>query len=126
MIKRLLKICIAHLWLIALWPVQAMADSTTCSTGVLVDSSCANDPNYNFANYVGDFMKKNFPFILLIALVMIIFSGVQYMTSGFTPDAQKQAKNRIIGILTGVVFYLLIDLILAQISPSLQQIKPTG
>ena len=88
--------------------------STNCSQpGVLV-SCVSNDTTFSL--YLSDFFSSNLDFIFILALVMIVFSGVQYMTSGFSTDASKQAKQRIIGIIGGVFFYFLTTLILKQIS----------
>jgi len=78
--------------------------------GVL--TRCTQD---GFQNYLNAFFHDNLAFIFLIALVMIVFSGVQYMNSGFSPDALKTARQRILGILGGVVFLLIIELLLNQL-----------
>ena len=78
--------------------------------GVL--TKCAQD---GFQNYLSAFLHDNLSFIFLIALVMIVFSGLQYMNSGFSPDALKNARARILGILTGVIFLVLIELLVNQL-----------
>jgi hypothetical protein len=87
--------------------------------GVLV--SCEQP---NFWSYINAIMAENFPIIMFIALAMIVFSGVQYMNSGFSPDGAKAAKQRIGGILAGVVFYILLQMILNQITPDLRLDTP--
>lgn len=77
----------------------------------------ATEHNNDFEGYINTVLEKYFPFILFIAMIMIVYSGVQYMLSGFDPNAQKLAKQRILGILGGLIFYLLIQLILNQLVP---------
>ena len=72
-----------------------------------------------FAQYLEAFLAQNFSIVLFSAFIMVIFSGIEYMNSGFNPSLAGKAKTRIIGILTGLVFYLLINLIINQLSPDL-------
>jgi glycerol uptake facilitator-like aquaporin len=79
--------------------------------GVLVDCT---QPNLLY--YLDALLNENLTYIMFVAFIMIIASGVQYMLSGFAPDGAKKAKERIVGILIGVIFFLSIRLILNQIS----------
>jgi hypothetical protein len=72
----------------------------------------------DFTTYLNTFLNQIIPYILLIAMIMIVFSGFQYMTSGLTGDT-KAARSRIIGIITGVIFFFLIRLILNQVAPGI-------
>jgi hypothetical protein len=73
----------------------------------------------SFSDYLDAIMNEVLPFILFIALIMIVASGVQYMTSGFSPEAQKLAKQRIVGVLSGVIFLFLLQFVLSQLSGSI-------
>ena len=84
------------------------------ATGVFV-----NCTQPGFAQYLEAFLAQNFSIVLFSAFIMVIFSGIEYMNSGFNPSLAGKAKTRIIGILTGLVFYLLINLIINQLSPDL-------
>lgn len=86
-------------------------------TGIKASAGSTTVHENNFEGYINAVLEKYFPFILFIAMIMIVFSGVQYMLSGFDPNAQKLAKQRILGILGGLIFYLLIQLILNQLLP---------
>ena len=89
-------------------------DFTSGNVGVLV--TC-NQPTLQY--YLDAFLSENLTLIMFIALIMIVASGIQYMLSGFSPEAAKLAKQRIIGILVGILFFLLIRLLLNQISPGI-------
>ena len=102
-------------------PAVALADGASqnnCAVGVLVPGDCVNQ-SLSFPNYIETLLTQNFPLILFAAFLMVVFSGVQYMVSGATPEAQKSARQRILGILGGLVFYLFIKLILHQLSSTL-------
>jgi hypothetical protein len=77
---------------------------------------CNNVP---FSLYFSTVLSSLFPYVLFIAFIMIVFSGIQYMTSGLSADNTKAAKQRIIGILSGVILFFLIRLIINQITPGL-------
>lgn len=105
---------VVFFWVLSRATVYAdPAPTATPYTGVLVKNVY---PDSGFSGYVQAVLSENFPIIMLLALAMIVFSGVQYMASGFSPESSKQAKERIIGILAGLVFYLLISLILRTIN----------
>lgn len=74
--------------------------------------------NVGFTAYLSALWNQMVPYIMLIALVLIVFSGFQYMMSGVSGDT-KIAKTRIAGILGGIIFFFLIRLILNQIAPNL-------
>ena len=78
-----------------------------------------NCNNIDFTTYLDAALDQLIPYIMIVALIMIVYSGFQYMVSGITGDI-KAAKTRIVGILGGVVFFFLIRLVLNQITPNLQ------
>ncbi len=89
-----------------------MPSPTPCpNPGVL--TNCSQSTLQGYAQAI---INDNIGYIFTIALIMIIYSGVEYMYSGFSPDKQKSAKQRIIGIITGLVFFLLLQVILNQIT----------
>ncbi|MCC2631746.1 MAG: hypothetical protein K0S20_445 [Patescibacteria group bacterium] len=101
---------------------------------VLAAEPCADGPNgvlvngcvqkLGFIEYLTALLTQVMPLVFFIALIMIIWSGVQYMLSGFNPgQAGKQAgkaKERIVGILFGVAFFLVVGLLINQLAPDLQ------
>ena len=79
-----------------------------------------NCPQPTFGLYIRAVLKDDMGYIITAALLMIIASGVQYMLSGIgSADGQKQARQRILGIISGVVLLILIDLILNQLATGL-------
>jgi hypothetical protein len=72
-----------------------------------------------FRTYLRIFLDQNFPLIILVAVVMVIVAGLQYMLSGFSAGEAGKAKQRIGGIIAGIVFYMLIRLILDLLQPGL-------
>lgn len=102
-------------------PAIAKADAVSqnnCAVGVLVSGNCVNQ-TMSFPAYISKLLEQNFPLILFAAFLMVVFSGVQYMLSGAAPEGQKAARQRILGILGGLAFYLFIKLILHQLSSNL-------
>lgn len=83
-------------------------------TGVLV---C--DPNKGYDNYIKDLLSNMMPVVFTLALALVVYSGIQYMMGGLSPDNSKKAKQRIIGSLIGIIFYLLIRFFANLISPDI-------
>lgn len=75
--------------------------------------------NFPLAEYV----KYIFNFVIatagLIALLVLIWSGVQYLTSAGKPDVLTSAKSRIKSALFGILLLLFSYLILITINPQL-------
>ena len=123
---------------------QALADSNNttnttstvnCDKGVLITltdeirtkqnikaGTCVSD--IGFAMYSKIFINQLIPLLLFAALILIIWSGVQYMTSGINAEAQKAAKVRIMGIVIGAIFFILSNLILNIVSPKILKPPP--
>jgi len=77
---------------------------------------CTNVP---FNVYLSAVLDSLVPWIFTLAIVMIVFSGVQYMASAVGGGDTKAAKQRIVGSIIGVAFFFLIRLVLNQITPNL-------
>ncbi len=86
----------------------------TPKPGILVAGTC---PDWTFWNYVSVLLGTDGigVYVLTAAVIMIVFSGVEYMM-GANSDGQKKAKERIRGILTGVAFYAVVLIVLRLIS----------
>ena len=93
--------------------------ATTCNkpNGVLLPNDCVDDLSFN--QYLRKLLIQLIPLILFFAMIMIVYSGIQYMFSGFKPDQAGKAKQRIVGILIGVLFFLIISILIKQLSPEL-------
>lgn len=74
---------------------------------------CAQD---NAKGLISHIISDNMGFVLGLAFIMILISGVQYMYSGVSPEVQKGAKTRIIGIIMGIVFLYLAQAIIKTVS----------
>lgn len=71
-------------------------------SGVLVnDISKAN----GFVSYIALVLKDNSWLILTAAATLVVASGVQYMLAVGNSSNQGKAKERIIGIVLGLIFY---------------------
>ena len=77
---------------------------------------CSQD--IDFYTYLNEFINQLVPYVMIIALIMITYSGFQYMMGGAAGDVAS-AKARITGILGGIIFFFLIRLILNQVAPGL-------
>lgn len=79
-----------------------------------------------FAN-LGDFLKTNYNIALtvagILAVIMIIIAGVQWVTSGGNSEMISSAKKRIGGALIGLLIAYLSYTILATINPALINLR---
>ncbi|MFA6493383.1 MAG: hypothetical protein WCV58_04550 [Patescibacteria group bacterium] len=66
-------------------------------------------------NYITILYKWLIPFGAGLAVLMIIYAGYLYITSGGNPDNIKQAKDYIIGALVGLALIILAGIILKNI-----------
>lgn len=55
----------------------------------------------------GAFWTNSNLLVAILALFGIIFSGIMYITAGNNPDRTKTARSSIIGVITGIVIYIL-------------------
>lgn len=89
--------------------VASTTETPWCTTGpergVLIAHQVKTG---GFPCYVSELLKQNMPIVMIIAVVIIVASGIQYMAAMGNPSAQGAAKQRILGVLGGVIFYFLI------------------
>jgi hypothetical protein len=95
-------------------PVEKCVDREALG-GVLIKGRIKDGEG--FACYVSVLLKDNMPYVLVIAILIIVASGIQYMFTGGA--GAKQAKERIVGVLGGFIFYLLLRYILPLIATGL-------
>jgi hypothetical protein len=62
-------------------------------------------------SYLVHLLADNMGYVMVIAIVLVVFSGIHYMTAMGQPAEQTKAKQRILGILGGVIFYFMITYI---------------
>lgn len=100
LIKRILP---AILWLL---PAKAFA----VEVGVAIPGF---DPKFSsFSSYVSAVFQYSMKIGIVLTALMIIYAGYKYMTSQGNPSAINEAKDIIIGSLSGFALLLLIYFIL--------------
>lgn len=77
----------------------------------------------NIAEYIKAFYTYIIPIATIIAILMIIVAGVQWMVSGGNATVIGSAKKRIIGAISGLVLLALSFTILATINPYLVNLR---
>ena len=98
-----------------LYPLLAMFQiSSARAEGVLVDNPAATQGN--FFKYVEMVLGQNSWVVLTGAAVLVVASGVQYMLAVGNASNQTKAKERVFGVMLGLVFYGGIILILRLLS----------
>jgi len=71
---------------------------------------------YTFPCYLELLLKQNIPYVLLAAVILVVVSGIQYMLAQGNSSEQAKAKQRIVGIIGGIIFYFLIQYLIPLIS----------
>jgi hypothetical protein len=84
--------------------------------GVLV--KCIPD-NAGFFTYIDLVLTQNRSYIIAGAVIIVVFSGLQYILALGNAAEQTKAKQRITGIVIGVIFFTLIRFILSLLAPGL-------
>ncbi len=72
-------------------------------------------PAKNLSEYLSNIFNWIIPIVGGLAVLMLIYAGYKYITSQGNPEAISQAKDIIIGVITGIVLLFLIEIILRQI-----------
>jgi hypothetical protein len=72
------------------------------------DAKITDNGQAEFFHYVAGIHTLVMPYVFLGALIFIVFAGIQYMTAGYGAGSEKKAKEQIIGVVTGIVFYFLL------------------
>ncbi|OWK27431.1 MAG: hypothetical protein US76_04350 [Parcubacteria group bacterium GW2011_GWA2_38_13b] len=67
-----------------------------------------------------------FAFAIILAVIILIFSGIQWMSSGGNDEARKSALSRIMYTMAGVAIVFLAWIIVMQVIPSFLGIDVTG
>lgn len=72
------------------------------------------NPIFAYARAIIQFVAGIFG---LVAVLMIIIAGFQYMTSAGNPDAIKKAKSRIANVILSIILFALMFAILQYLLP---------
>ena len=86
-------------------------------TGVLVN--CIPNSGYSFFQYINQVLGDNSAVIITAIIVLVVFNAIQYMLALGTPGEQTKAKERIVGIVVGIVFLTLIKFVLSILASGL-------
>ena len=80
-------------------------------------------PAADLAEYINKILTPLMVILGSISFLIVIWAGYLYMTSQGNPDKINLAKDLIIGVITGILFLFLIEIIMRQlVAPTL--IKP--
>ena len=84
-------------------------------------------PGYDKSGGLESFIQALYKFALsvagVLAMIVLIIGGIEYLTAGGSVDKGKKAKDRITNALFGLAIILLAYLILYTINPDLVRIK---
>ena len=67
-----------------------------------------------------------FAFAIVLAVIILIFSGIQWMTSGGNDESRKKALSRIMYTMAGVGIIFLAWIIVTQVIPSFLGVDVSG
>lgn len=70
--------------------------------------------------YMATLLRDNTILILTVASLLIVVSGVQYILAMGNSGDQAKAKQRIVGIVVGIIFFTLIQFTLTLIAADLR------
>mgnify|MGYP001564452941 CR=1 FL=1 len=122
------KIFLLIIVLIAVTPIVSKAQEYTlleplpCIPGTSTGKDCGTTPTISIDSYIGYVFKFSIALAVFLAVLMIIWGGIQYMTSE-APFLKIEGKNKIGGALLGLLLTFASYLILATIDPRLVEIN---
>lgn len=94
--------------------------SDQVNTGTNAGNAGTNGTQTEFGNAqnLGDYISNVFTWVIhlaeALAVLMLVYAGYLYMTSQGNPDGINQAKDIIIGVVTGIILLFLIEVILVK------------
>lgn len=86
---------------------------------VLLEGSIIDSDNPSPEAYLSNLYRITVGFAAVLAVVMIVWGGIEYIASAANPSAKENAKKRIWAAIGGLLLALLSFLILQTINPSL-------
>ncbi len=89
--------------------------------GILIDKTVINAINGSstFGCYISLVFIQNMSYVMILATMLIIVSGIQYMLSGGSPGELAKAKERVIAIVGGIILFFLIRFLVPIIATGL-------
>ena len=103
-------------------PFFALAQDYTLLEKSVLPAGQASDGKVDFATYIESGFKTFLAVVVIIAIVMLTASGLQYITAG-SGGGKGEAKNRAMAALLGLLIALSAYLILRTINPDLVNIN---
>jgi hypothetical protein len=108
---------------LALFTLPGRAFANTCVTlGVPISSGdnqiCGTTGQDLLRNYILALFTWGARAIGTLAVLVVIFGGYTYMTSGGNPDKVERGKNLITGAVSGVLLVIFAYVILKAINPA--------
>lgn len=103
-------------------PAYAAAGRVCQEVGVGVQGNkqfCADTGQGLLKKYLLAIFNWGTALISALAVLVIIFGGYRYMTSGGSPDKVESAKNMIVGALSGLLLIIFAYVILNAINPDI-------
>lgn len=97
----------------------ALIITALITTGILMPFSQAKAEEKGFTDYTGDALKYSIVIAALLAVIMIIIGGFQYIMAAGNTSAIESAKNRIWQAILGLLLVIGSYLILHTINPDL-------
>jgi|GEM_PF-6880663 len=94
----------------------ASAPATTCTQTLL--AGCL-DPNATALQYIDAALTQNTGYIITAVVIIIVASGVQYMMALGSTGEQGKAKQRIVSVIIGIIFFTLIRFALSLLANGL-------
>ena len=82
---------------------------TSCETGILPDKWCGDD---GIENMIKDIAGILTALIFIAGTGFIVYSGFIWATAGDNPSRVATAKKRILEIVIGLVFFMLINVLI--------------
>ena len=74
--------------------------------------------------YIGAFYKWAVGALAILAVIMIMISGIRWLIAGGSPEKISSAKQSMVAAVSGLVFMLIVHQVLAMINPELTILKP--
>lgn len=99
-----------HSKLVYVGPNRAFAEDPKLNTGVAIPEHGTSF--VDFMDYIGAVFDFSLKLGVALTALMLIFAGYKYMTSQGNPSALNEAKDIMIGSLSGFIMLLLVYLIL--------------
>lgn len=89
----------------------------------LVELPGSDSGDSDFGSYVNSIIKLAIGLAGVLAVVMLVIGGIQYMVGGASPSSKEAAKKRIWAAIFGLILALASFIILNTINPDLTKIK---